>query len=148
MTSAHWCGQSPAARTDDNLGAATPHETFPNTGPASGPIAGSRHRSRRSMCAITVPDLPNLHDATLKDIHVDWGAATATLHLRAVPGVDVVLIAQGLRELQVAHRDPWGPSVSVNGVELVLTDDGEHSLCIEMQSGDDITVVAGQLIVE
>lgn len=33
MTSAHWCGQSPAARTDDNLGAAAPSRDIPTRSP-------------------------------------------------------------------------------------------------------------------
>jgi hypothetical protein len=54
----------------------------------------------------------------------------------------------GLRtvELSVPHLEPWGPSVSINGVEgPTLGPDGNFLLEIEMQSGDVIALRAGAI---
>jgi len=89
--------------------------------------------------------LPNLHDAILQRVSVDWAEAVATIELERNPGVAVVLTAPGLCEFSLTHRQEWGPSVSVNGVDLQTDEDGKISMTIEMRSGDNIRLVAARL---
>ena len=93
-----------------------------------------------------VPELPDLHDAVLNDLRVEWEAGTAEIRLVAVDdaaGHAVVLAAAGVRQVEVERRYPWGPSESVNSTsfESVEASD-EVTLNIEMQSGDRIRVTA------
>jgi hypothetical protein len=93
-------------------------------------------------------DLPNLHDAILEGIEINWESATASLHLGLVgdPSPKVVLLFTGVREVHVPRDQPWGPSVSVNTVERI--DDGETNgvaMRLEMQSGDAIRIRAASL---
>jgi hypothetical protein len=88
------------------------------------------------------PLLPNLHDAILIRMHVDWADASATLELERVPDVPIVLVAQGLYEFGLTHRQEWGPSVSVNTVTSETDSAGRVSVDIQMQSGDHIKFVA------
>jgi hypothetical protein len=92
------------------------------------------------------PTLPNLHDATLVDVRVDWQKGTASLEFATVWNGTVTLRAIGLRELRIAREEPWGPSVSVNASEFVpsAVPDG-LDLRIEMQSGDDIRLRASSI---
>lgn len=91
------------------------------------------------------PSLPNLHDATLIAVRVNWENALVTFELEPLPGAHVELTAREIRELNLTHREEWGPSVSVNSVEARTADGGETVLEIQMQSGDDIIVVCGSI---
>lgn len=91
--------------------------------------------------------LPNLHDATLLSVHVDWADGLATIELESSPDVVLKLMALGLREFSLTKREEWGPSVSVNGVALETNDAGELTVRIEMQSGDRVKLVAEQVAV-
>ncbi len=95
------------------------------------------------------PNLPNLHDAILESIEVDWPDGTATLRFRPVdPASPVVLLFAGLAEIHVPHDEPWGPSISVNTIEYVDSGDPDDlGLRVEMQSGDCITLRANRLTV-
>jgi hypothetical protein len=89
--------------------------------------------------------LPNLHDAILLRVQVDWAEAVVTIETEQLPGVPVVLSAAGLYEFSLTHRLEWGPSVSINTVNLKTSEAGETSLTIQMQSGDYIRLVAARL---
>ena len=91
------------------------------------------------------PTLPNLHDAILGIVQVDWQAATASFRFLPVePAAEVILVASGLRDLHIPRIEPWGPSVSVNVAEYVETDRlDEVGLRVEMQSGDEIHTASG-----
>jgi hypothetical protein len=93
----------------------------------------------------TTSPLPNLHDAILLGVRLDWADALATIELERVPGVPVVLAAPGLREFRMTHRLEWGPSISVNRVDVQTNEAGESMLTIEMQSGDSIRLVAARI---
>jgi hypothetical protein len=85
-----------------------------------------------------------MHDATLLSVSVDWSAGTAVVRLlRDVDGKPEVSTfeARGLRHLDLARRQPWGPSVSVNTLECL-----SGRLSIEMQSGDLIVVEADEIV--
>ena len=94
------------------------------------------------------PELPNLHDAVLEGIEVDWESATTAIRfgLPGDPSPSLSLVFRGLRGVHIPRDQPWGPSVFVNTVEYVDERDTDAvSVRIEMQSGDEITVRAGSL---
>jgi hypothetical protein len=96
------------------------------------------------------PALPNLHDAILESIEIDWEGATAILRLGLVgdPPPKLALVCSGLREAHIPHDEPWGPSVSVNAAEYAEgSDEGDLILRLEMQSGDEIKLRAASLAI-
>jgi hypothetical protein len=85
-----------------------------------------------------------LHDWTLLSVHYDWEVSRCTLLLRG-PDAEKKLIAENVRDLHVPHRNDWGPSVSINAVTgPTIQGEGAHLLTIEMQTGDEITIVAAE----
>jgi hypothetical protein len=96
----------------------------------------------------TPPSIPNLHDATLFRVIVEWKAGVGELELDPVRGGQLLIRARGLRELNLPRRQDWGPSVSVNEATVSVGDAGEIRLQIQMQSGDEIVVVCEELDVE
>lgn len=80
------------------------------------------------------PSIQSLHDATLKGVEFDWDSGEVVLRVRTQEG-DTTFVFQDVVSLEVPRRNPWGQSVSINGV----TNSAE--LCeIEMQSGDTILI--------
>jgi hypothetical protein len=67
------------------------------------------------------------------------------VELERIPGVPVVSTATGLVELKITRRQEWGPSVSVNAVEIRTNETSETVLEIEMQSGDTIEIAAARV---
>jgi hypothetical protein len=92
-------------------------------------------------------NLPDLHDATLTSLHVDWGTGDLriTFLLCAREPSTFVLRARGLTSLTCPRRFPWGSSASVNHTQVELRAD-EVRLVVEMQSGDEIEVAAKELL--
>lgn len=87
-------------------------------------------------------ELPNLHDAQLSSIQVDWAAKVARLRLAyGWPTNHGVLQLSGLCRIHMTLLDGWGPSGFVLTVKREQVDEGHH-LLIEMQSGDVIDAVA------
>lgn len=93
-------------------------------------------------CDTLIMEFPNLHDAVLGDVHVDWEAGTATVQFRPVPGEPLVLHAYGVLEVRLDKREPWGPSVFVNSVTSNEVSPGGEQLVIQMQSGDPLVITA------
>jgi hypothetical protein len=94
------------------------------------------------------PTLPNLHDAILESVEIDWQAATATLRLELVgdPPPTLALVLSGVREVHISREEPWGPSVQVNVAEYLDTNQqGDLTLRLELQSGDEIRLRAKSL---
>lgn len=91
----------------------------------------------------------SMHDWTLLNIRLDWESGKACAEFTAdEPSVIRVLIAEGVRELHVPRTNAWGPSVSVNRAsDVILATDGTKSLTIQMQSGDEIRIVANDFTV-
>jgi hypothetical protein len=91
---------------------------------------------------MATPALPNLHDAVLERLVLDWSTGMVSVDLHPVPGDPIVLTAFGVRELHVDRWEPWGPSAFVNSAELHEAGPGQIRLRLEMQSGDPILIVA------
>lgn len=91
----------------------------------------------------------NLHDAILKSITVDWEERTCVATLSAFlktdrAAVDCAILWEGVTAIQISHRSPWGNSKHVNQQRL---DSGENFV-LEMQSGDEIRVMAAAVTLE
>jgi len=89
-----------------------------------------------------VNDLPNLHDAQLFSIEVNWAEKILRFRLKhGWPSAQSELVLSGLQKLSMTTLDEWGPSVYVLGVKTAPHGADLHFL-IEMQSGDVIEAVA------
>jgi hypothetical protein len=94
------------------------------------------------------PEIPNLHDATLERVIVDWTARSASIHCATVSRGPVVLLVSGISEVRIDCRQPWGPSVSINQTYVDDSNQPEVALYVEMQSGDPIFVLGKGLEVQ
>jgi hypothetical protein len=116
---------------------------------SSGVIAEHWPTSRSFILATMNLDFPNMHDAILESIEIEWESGTTSLRLGLVgsPPPKLVLVFSDVREIHVPREQPWGPSVSVNTVEH--TEDDGDSNCVtmrlKMQSGDEIKIRAASL---
>jgi hypothetical protein len=79
-----------------------------------------------------------IHDATLKEIQIEWAEGTCTLNIDTHSGTASSLVFQGVTRISVSRDFPWGRSVSVNAARQ--TEAGRYD--IEMQSGDTVSVCA------
>lgn len=87
--------------------------------------------------------LPDLHDASLVSIHVDWVARHVLLRLAPVGGDEMVLTGAGLRGLTIQSQQPWGPSASILSASFAAGyGTTQETLYIAMQSGDLVLAVA------
>jgi hypothetical protein len=87
-----------------------------------------------------------MHDWTFLGLSIDWTTGTARLELESYTGPEI-LTAIGLRGVVVPRRFPWGPSLSINkcrGPDRI--EGGAGRLVIEMQSGDEIELIADQFV--
>jgi hypothetical protein len=85
-----------------------------------------------------------MHDWTLHSIIVDWPNREVIFRV-SWNKQDAAIFARGFSHLQVPRLDEWGRSVSINGVNgPTPTADNRHTVSIEMQSGDVISVTAAQ----
>ena len=102
-----------------------------------------------SQCIDTLP----LHDATLKHVVVRWSERCVEGHFRAFrvpdqPAESLVLTWNGVRDIQIPQRAPWGDSHFVNSARQRRVAEELESFEIEMQSGNVISVSAARLSVE
>jgi hypothetical protein len=87
-------------------------------------------------------DIPNLHDATLISVHVDWAQKGACIRVRhGWPATFSDLTLSGLQRLSVTALDEWGPSLHILSVRTE-PNDTSCRIIIEMQSGDTIDATA------
>lgn len=87
-------------------------------------------------------ELPNLHDAQLFSILVDWAEKKLKLRLKSGwPSSQNELVLSGLQKLSMTTQDDWGPSVYILGLKTESHGDA-FRIVMEMQSGDVIDAVA------
>jgi hypothetical protein len=91
--------------------------------------------------------LPELHDSTLLGLTLRWpeGRGRTVLSDRhGGPGAAVPSRTRGFTSSAVPRQFPWGPSSSVNSVRELPSQSipALRELIVEMQSGDEIVVVA------
>ena len=86
---------------------------------------------------------PDLHDATLDSIGVDWPGRLATVTFRRGDSTATAVVSSLIR-LDLPRAEPWGPSSSVNSIEQTGEVGVAVRLSLEMQSGDVLVAeVAG-----
>jgi hypothetical protein len=79
----------------------------------------------------------SLHDATLQEFRCEWETSQCVLEFRTSRG-NKRLVFEGVTDVSIPHKNPWGPSVSLN--ETRMSRDAIYE--IEMQSGDVIRINA------
>ena len=92
-----------------------------------------------------------LHDAVLVSVTVSWeyGTADLVLNLPAPPRRQLKIRTDGLSWLCCPREQPWGKSVHVNDVNVILPDAGQRGeIRIEMQSGDVLDIKADRIGIE
>ena len=87
-----------------------------------------------------------LHDASIETFSIDWNNKTCQLSLNVFmnTGEDAVpckILWKDLIEINIPSKSPWGQSAFVNSQRK----NGENEYLIEMQSGDEIKITAGQV---
>jgi hypothetical protein len=88
-----------------------------------------------------------MHDWTLLRIHLDWSSGLVIVTFRNSLSREVELVGNGLVDIQVPKKEPWGRSVSVNEVRGPEMLKGEmQTVAIEMQSGDTIQITARSIV--
>jgi hypothetical protein len=85
-------------------------------------------------------DLPNLHDAILESVSVDFQSGTAELRVVLVGGGVIQLACKPFRRVAIDRDQPWGPSGFIMGVT-----GGNERLDIEMQSGDHVLIYGPEM---
>jgi hypothetical protein len=83
-----------------------------------------------------------LHDALLQSVEMQWEQKLCRIKVAAFvsrehSAVPYLLEFSGVTSLIMLHKEPWGPSSSVNSTAFA-----SDTFRIEMQSGDIIELVA------
>lgn len=86
-----------------------------------------------------------LHDAILRELRLDWvqRVCVAAVDAFVEPGQSAVarqIFWHGVIEASIPHRAPWGESQHVNATRF----EADSSFVLEMQSGDEIRIVAAR----
>src|SRR5271169_3723822 len=89
----------------------------------------------------TLP-LPDLRNARVQHISVNWGDRSAQLHFD-LGDERVMVLFEGLCDLNVSRRTQDTADNRVVGVTAKATGDGT-SVRVEMQNGDEVTILADQ----
>ncbi len=89
----------------------------------------------------------NYHDAILLTGRLDWEAGTSelTVDLSRPPSTTVILKSTGVIDFAWPRKFPWRRSESINEIREHRVDQ-IHTVEIEMQSGDLITIQATNTI--
>lgn len=100
---------------------------------------------------LTEPEtLPDLHDATLVGLELQWSQGTVVVTVRTAAG-PVELAMSNITQLQCTRTMPWGASVSIDKARIVsLAPDSSSTvfeLVIEIQSGDHIRIIGRAIVV-
>ena len=84
-----------------------------------------------------------MHDWTFVRLEFDWLNGFASLVFNNARSEEVIVLAKGVKHLQVPKREEWGESVSVNETDGPRSiKNGLSYLAIEIQSGDKIEIEA------
>lgn len=92
-------------------------------------------------------DWPSLHDATLMAILFDWGSGEVRVRLLLSDesAQEAEIVVRACRMLRCPRKESWGPSVSINEVRWLLSEQHGPRLEIEVQSGDVIEIEGGEV---
>ena len=88
--------------------------------------------------------LPNLHDATLTSVTIDWQQRSGELQFLTPPDKAIGIIRFfDFTLVSIPCDQAWGRSNSVNSA-VIVPEDNQNKLTVEMQSGDVIVVSASR----
>ncbi len=82
---------------------------------------------------------PDLHDAVLTEVRVEWTDREAVLSFRHADGPRIATM-YGCSSIVLPREEPWGPSDSVYAVKEARADSNGARLELQMQSGDVLVV--------
>lgn len=89
--------------------------------------------------------LPNLHDAVLESLRINFAAGSAELHLltaRKDAPQPITIVIEKFRRVSVDRDQPWGPSSYV-----MEATGGNERLDVLMQSGDHLLFYGPEMTV-
>lgn len=91
-------------------------------------------------------EIPYLHDAVLTNISIDPKAEAIAISVTPVRRETTAKYVKNIHvtrftSIVYPNKQPWGPSNFINRVKLIKNDD-TYELGIEMQSGDEIKILA------
>lgn len=90
-----------------------------------------------------------MHDWTLVSIHLDWDVGALEISLLDETSAKRCLRFERLRDVSIGRAQPWGPSESINAFSVLKgNEDSALKVKIEMQSGDELNVVAGSCMLD
>jgi hypothetical protein len=94
----------------------------------------------------TPAEWPNLHDAILVNLTLEWSTKTLTLTAQSDSG-SFRIVATNLKGLSCPQEQPWGHSAEsfINEVRIRHLPLNTAELAIETQNGDVIVVTAGSI---
>lgn len=88
-----------------------------------------------------------MHDWSLISVNLDWVLSRLILNLRNPKLEDVILIANGFVNFKITKYDEWGESISINNIlDFSKLENGNFSLKIEIQSGDQLEIEAKEIL--
>ncbi len=87
---------------------------------------------------------PDLHDAVLTEVRIDWVNHEAALSFRNADG-PVSATVRGCSSIVLPRDEPWGRSSSVYAVESAESESEGIRIELQMQSGD-VLVVEGKSV--
>jgi hypothetical protein len=98
-------------------------------------------------------DLLLLHDASLLSVFLEWKIGKLTIGLRFYDPVassikSLKIIATCWVTFNCPRKEEWGPSASINKVDIKELSKEVKILSIEMQSGDTIFIEAKDFSIE
>jgi len=85
-----------------------------------------------------------LHDAILNKITIDWNQGTCTLDLTLNhPTKTTPIVFKNITGVTIPHKASWGNSNYINEQYS-----SKNEFVIEMQSGDKIVIMAGEVVLQ
>lgn len=85
-----------------------------------------------------------LHDSKLRSLSLDWKRGWARLQICAWNDVSVQISARKVAAVNAPRHEPWGPSDFILSAYFSEAE-GRSGLTIEMQSGDVVQLLAGDI---
>ena len=86
-----------------------------------------------------------MHDWTLLNIQLDWEEGKLEIRLLDNSSKEQIISAEGVMNVNIPRHFEWGKSVSVNEIRALTQHDGKFNLIIQMQSGDEIKLLASKI---
>lgn len=94
---------------------------------------------------MTDHSIPDLHDWTVVEAQYLWDPGILQIVVQG-PSHRGTVVVHGVVSFSAERKEPWGPSTSINAVEITERTDGVPlTVVFELQSGDQV-VVSGEAV--